>query len=173
MPFSHWETAAWVTEMAAATSVRVSPRCVRSRRSSSPVIPVVLVSRCYNVTVPGSRAYAAGFVLSFAPVNAYTAGLSRLMFALGRRRQLPAWLGVASESGTPLRALGVLGGICVVAAARFPPPTTPVRGDYVARCVRGRAVLRRHAPGMDRCHHRVLAWVPVTRGPICASGMKP
>ncbi len=60
---------------------------------------------------------AAGFVLSFAPVNAYTAGLSRLMFALGRRRQLPAWLGVASESGTPLRALGVLGGLCAVAAA--------------------------------------------------------
>lgn len=60
---------------------------------------------------------AAGFVLSFAPVNAYTAGLSRLMFALGRRRQLPAWLGVVSESGTPLRALCVLGGLCAVAAA--------------------------------------------------------
>ena len=60
---------------------------------------------------------ASGFVLCFAPVNAYTAGMSRLMFALGRRRQLPAWLGVTSTSGTPRRALGVLGVLCVLAAA--------------------------------------------------------
>jgi amino acid efflux transporter len=58
---------------------------------------------------------AAGFILSFAPVNAYTAGLSRLMCALGRRRHLPAWLGVATESGTPLRALGVLGALSATA----------------------------------------------------------
>ena len=60
---------------------------------------------------------AAGFILSFAPVNAYAAGLSRLMFALGRRRQLPAWLGVATDSGTPLRALGVLGALSATATA--------------------------------------------------------
>ncbi len=59
----------------------------------------------------------AGFVLSFAPVNAYTAGLSRLMFALGDRRQLPSWLGVATESGTPRRALGVLGALSAAAAS--------------------------------------------------------
>jgi len=59
----------------------------------------------------------AGFVLSFAPLNAYTAGLSRLIFALGRRRQLPAWLGVASASGTPRRALAALGALCALAAA--------------------------------------------------------
>jgi amino acid efflux transporter len=57
----------------------------------------------------------AGFVLSFAPINAYTAGISRLIYALGRRGQLPAWLGVESASGTPLRALGVLGTLCVAA----------------------------------------------------------
>src|SRR5262249_4195799 len=51
----------------------------------------------------------AGFVLSSAPLNAYTAGISRLMFALGRDRRLPAWLGVTSASGTPRRALAVMG----------------------------------------------------------------
>jgi amino acid efflux transporter len=35
---------------------------------------------------------ASGFILSFAPINAYTAGLSRLMFALGCHRRLPRWL---------------------------------------------------------------------------------
>lgn len=58
----------------------------------------------------------SGFILSFAPVNAYVAGTSRLMYALGRRRQLPAWLGVESASGTPLRALGILGALCAIAA---------------------------------------------------------
>ena len=58
----------------------------------------------------------AGFVLSFAPVNAYTAGISRLVGALGRRRQLPAWIGVESASGTPRRALGVMGTLVAAAA---------------------------------------------------------
>lgn len=58
----------------------------------------------------------SAFVLSFAPVNAYTAGISRLICALGRRRQLPVWLGVESASGTPLRALGLWGTLCVAAA---------------------------------------------------------
>lgn len=58
----------------------------------------------------------AGYVLSFAPVNAYTAGIGRLISALGRRRQLPAWVGVDSVSGTPLRALGVMGALITVAA---------------------------------------------------------
>ena len=59
----------------------------------------------------------AGFVLSFAPVNAYTAGISRLICALGRRGQLPAWIGVTAPSGTPLRALGVLAALCVIATS--------------------------------------------------------
>ncbi|MFP2910166.1 APC family permease [Pyxidicoccus sp. 3LFB2] len=54
----------------------------------------------------------AGLLLSFIPVNAYVAGTSRLTFALGERRQLPAWLGVTSASGTPHRALVAL---CAVA----------------------------------------------------------
>jgi amino acid efflux transporter len=59
---------------------------------------------------------AAGFLLSFAPVNAYVAGTSRLVSALGRRRQLPAWLGAVSTSGTPRRALTALGVLCALAA---------------------------------------------------------
>jgi len=39
-----------------------------------------------------------------------------LISALGRRRQLPAWLGVNSGSDTPLRAVGVLGVLIAVAA---------------------------------------------------------
>src|SRR5574337_5182 len=59
----------------------------------------------------------AGFVLSFAPVTAYTAGIGRLIGALGRRRQLPAWLGTDSVSGTPLRALGVMGTLIAAASS--------------------------------------------------------
>lgn len=58
----------------------------------------------------------AGYVLSFAPVNAYTAGIGRLISALGRRRQLPTWLGVDSPSGSPVRALGVMGALILIAA---------------------------------------------------------
>jgi amino acid efflux transporter len=58
----------------------------------------------------------AGFVLSFAPLNAYTAGTGRLICALARRRQLPRWLGETSRSGAPRRALAALGVLCAVAA---------------------------------------------------------
>lgn len=57
----------------------------------------------------------AGLLLSFIPVNAYVAGTSRLAFALGERRQLPAWLGVTSASGTPHRALAALCTVVLVA----------------------------------------------------------
>ncbi|QSQ22390.1 amino acid permease [Pyxidicoccus parkwayensis] len=57
----------------------------------------------------------AGLLLSFIPVNAYVAGTSRLAFALGERRQLPAWLGVTSASGTPHRALAALLTVVLVA----------------------------------------------------------
>lgn len=57
----------------------------------------------------------AGFLLCFIPVNAYVAGTSRLLFALGERRQLPSWFGVVSPSGTPRRALIALGSAAAVA----------------------------------------------------------
>ena len=78
-----------------------------------------LVSMAASAFGPGAALLvgAAGFVLSFAPLNAYTAGISRLICALAQRRQLPAWLGVAAPSGTPLRALAVLGAFCAAAAA--------------------------------------------------------
>lgn len=59
---------------------------------------------------------ASGFLLSFAPVNAYVAGTSRLVSALGQRGQLPGWLGPISSSGTPRRALGALAALCTLAA---------------------------------------------------------
>jgi amino acid efflux transporter len=54
----------------------------------------------------------AGYLLCFIPVNAYVAGTSRLIYALGERRQLPSWLGVVSASGTPRRALLAMGLVC-------------------------------------------------------------
>jgi amino acid efflux transporter len=57
----------------------------------------------------------AGLLLSFIPVNAYVAGTSRLAFALGQRRQLPAWLGVTDASGTPQRALWSLFAVSMLA----------------------------------------------------------
>jgi amino acid efflux transporter len=57
----------------------------------------------------------AGLLLSFIPVNAYVAGTSRLAFALGERRQLPAWLGVTDASGTPQRALWALCAVSMLA----------------------------------------------------------
>jgi len=60
---------------------------------------------------------ASGFMLSFAPLNAYVAGTSRLASALGGRRQLPVWLSVTSTSGTPRRALAGLGVLCALATA--------------------------------------------------------
>lgn len=61
----------------------------------------------------------AGFLLSFIPLNAYVAGTSRLVFALGERGQLPRWLGVMSPGGTPRRAvvaLAVVAGAALVAS---------------------------------------------------------
>jgi amino acid efflux transporter len=57
----------------------------------------------------------AGYLLCFIPVNAYVAGTSRLVFALGERRQLPSWFGTLSPSGIPRRALVALGGSAAIA----------------------------------------------------------
>lgn len=59
---------------------------------------------------------AGGFLLSFPTVNAYMAGMSRLGAALGRRGQLPRWIG-PTVNGIPRRALLALGVIFVVALA--------------------------------------------------------
>lgn len=67
----------------------------------------LLASRVFGVSA--SRVVgAAGFLLSFIPVNAYVAGSSRLVYALGKRGQLPRWVGVLSPAGTPRRALAVM-----------------------------------------------------------------
>ncbi len=57
----------------------------------------------------------AGLLLSFIPLNAYVAGTSRLAFALGQRRQLPAWLGVTDALGTPQRALWSIFAVAMLA----------------------------------------------------------
>jgi amino acid efflux transporter len=57
----------------------------------------------------------AGVALSFPVINAYTAGMTRLASALGRRQQLPTWLGVMTPNGTPRRALAALAVLVAVA----------------------------------------------------------
>jgi amino acid efflux transporter len=52
---------------------------------------------------------SAGVALSFPVINAYTAGITRLAYALASRQQLPVWLAVMTPKGTPRRALAVLG----------------------------------------------------------------
>ena len=71
--------------------------------------PLVLLAAHVFGTEASRVVGIAGLLLSFIPLNAYVAGTSRLVFALGERRQLPAWLGVTSASGTPHRALVALG----------------------------------------------------------------
>lgn len=57
-----------------------------------------------------------GWLLSFPTVNAYVAGMSRLAAALGRRRQLPEWLGPVTN-GIPRRALVALSLVYVAVVA--------------------------------------------------------
>jgi amino acid efflux transporter len=54
-----------------------------------------------------------GFLLTFPTVNAYLAGMSRLAAALGRRGQIPGWLG-PTVNGIPRRALLALSLLFVV-----------------------------------------------------------
>lgn len=68
---------------------------------------VLLASRLFGTSA--SRVVgAAGFLLSFIPLNAYIAGTSRLVYALGQRGHLPRGLGVLSPGGNPRRALAAL-----------------------------------------------------------------
>jgi len=66
----------------------------------------------------GSRVVGiAGFLLCFIPMNAYVAGTSRLVFALGERGQLPRALGQLSANGVPRPALLALGAVSMGALA--------------------------------------------------------
>jgi amino acid efflux transporter len=58
----------------------------------------------------------AGGVLCLTPLNAYTAGISRLAYSLARSRDLPVWLAALHpRTRVPHRALGVFGIACLVA----------------------------------------------------------
>jgi amino acid efflux transporter len=57
-----------------------------------------------------------GFLLSFPTVNVYMAGMTRLAAALGRRGQLPGWLGPVTN-GIPRRALVALSLVYVAVVA--------------------------------------------------------
>lgn len=83
--------------------------------SSGSGAPLVLLAERIFGSSASTVVGIAGFLLSFIPLNAYVAGTSRLMFALGERGQLPRWLGVMSPSGTPRRAIVALGVIAVAA----------------------------------------------------------
>ncbi|WP_224367570.1 APC family permease [Hyalangium versicolor] len=87
--------------------------------SGGSIAPLVLLAERVSGTRASTVVGIAGFLLSFIPLNAYIAGTSRLMFALGERGQLPRWLGVMSPDGTPRRAivaLGLIVGAALVAA---------------------------------------------------------
>jgi len=58
----------------------------------------------------------AGGVLTFLPLNAYVAGMSRLVYALAQAGDLPLWAGTLHpKTKVPHRALLVVGALCVVA----------------------------------------------------------
>jgi amino acid efflux transporter len=58
----------------------------------------------------------AGGVLTFLPLNAYVAGMSRLVFALAQGGDLPLWVGALHpKTKVPHRALLVMGAFSVVA----------------------------------------------------------
>jgi amino acid efflux transporter len=60
----------------------------------------------------------AGGVLTFLPLNAYVAGMSRLVYALAQGGDLPHWVGALHrKTKVPHRALLVMGALSVVAIA--------------------------------------------------------
>ncbi len=59
-------------------------------------------------------------VIIFATVNAYTAGMSRVILAVARDRGLPAWLDhVDPKTGTPARSLLMLSGLSLIVLAFY------------------------------------------------------
>src|SRR5438067_3161596 len=68
-------------------------------------VPLVGLARDTFGPLAGAAVGVAAFAISFPVVNAYTAGITRLTAALGRRGALPAWIGDLTPSGLPRRAL--------------------------------------------------------------------
>ena len=71
----------------------------------TPTVPLVGLARDTFGPLAGIAVGIAAFAISFPVVNAYTAGITRLAAALGRRGALPAWVGQLTRSGLPRRAL--------------------------------------------------------------------
>jgi amino acid efflux transporter len=71
-------------------------------------VPLVGLARDTFGPLAGAAVGIGAFAISFPVVNAYTAGITRMAAALGRRSALPAWIGALSPGGLPQRALGVL-----------------------------------------------------------------
>ncbi len=68
----------------------------------------------------GAGTAILAIVIIFATVNAYTAGMSRVILAVARDRGLPKWLDhVDSKSGTPTRSLMLLSGLGLLALALY------------------------------------------------------
>ena len=71
-------------------------------------VPLVGLARDTFGPLAGVAVGIGAFAISFPVINAYTAGITRLAAALGRRRALPAWVGALTPSGLPRRALLVV-----------------------------------------------------------------
>jgi amino acid efflux transporter len=84
-------------------------------RSLGAVAPLVHMTSSTFGSLAAIVVGIAGVALSFPVINAYTAGMTRLASALGRRQQLPPWLGVMTPNGTPRRALAALAVLVAVA----------------------------------------------------------
>ncbi len=68
----------------------------------------------------GAGTAILAIVIIFATVNAYTAGMSRVILAIARDRGLPKWLDhVDRNSGTPTRSLMLLSGLAIIALAFY------------------------------------------------------
>lgn len=74
-------------------------------------VPLIGLARSTFGDFAGVAMGVAAFALSFPVINAYTAGISRLMASLAARRALPSWLAVQAEhrgASVPRRALVTL-----------------------------------------------------------------
>jgi len=68
----------------------------------------------------GAGTAILAIVIIFATVNAYTAGMSRVVLAIARDRGLPIWLDhVDQKSGTPTRSLMLLSGSGMLALTLY------------------------------------------------------
>jgi amino acid efflux transporter len=77
--------------------------------------PLVFLSRGLFGASSARVVGLGGFLLCFIPLNAYVAGTSRLVYALGKQGHLPRWLGRTSADGVPRVALLTVGAACGVA----------------------------------------------------------